>query len=95
MNLFFVPVSRWLPALVAAWVILATSTLFAQPTSKHLNPVIEKLAAGKPFIGVQTNFTRFMYVVSRSECWVCNDSRCSCDFESWLWFGKRCIVKRI
>ena len=54
MNRFFVPVSRWRPALLAAWVILATSTLFAQPVSKHLNPVIEKLAAGKPFIGVQT-----------------------------------------
>jgi 4-hydroxy-2-oxoheptanedioate aldolase len=26
----------------------------AQPTPKHLNPVIEKLAAGKPFFGVQT-----------------------------------------
>jgi len=28
--------------------------LFAQQTVKHLNPVIEKLAAGKPFIGFQT-----------------------------------------
>jgi hypothetical protein len=33
--------------------IPAAGTLFAQ-SSKHLNPVIEKLAAGKPFIGVQT-----------------------------------------
>jgi 4-hydroxy-2-oxoheptanedioate aldolase len=59
MNRFFPPVSRiprlarWLPVLVAAWGIAFPGTLFAQP-SKHLNPVIEKLAAGKPFIGVQT-----------------------------------------
>jgi hypothetical protein len=45
--------ARWLPVLVAAWGIAFPGTLFAQP-SKHLNPVIEKLAAGKPFIGVQT-----------------------------------------
>jgi len=30
------------------------TALMAQSTSKHLNPVIEKLAAGKPFFGVQT-----------------------------------------
>jgi hypothetical protein len=28
--------------------------LWAQQPGKHLNPVIEKLAAGKPFIGFQT-----------------------------------------
>src|SRR5215470_1839765 len=33
--------------------IVAAGTLSAQPP-KHLNPVIEKLAAGKPFIGFQT-----------------------------------------
>jgi 4-hydroxy-2-oxoheptanedioate aldolase len=33
---------------------LAASTLSAQQAPKHLNPVIEKLAAGKPFIGYQT-----------------------------------------
>ena len=31
-----------------------TGTLSAQETVKHLNPVIEKLAAGQPFIGFQT-----------------------------------------
>ena len=39
--------------LVEAWVFVAAGTLSAQ-TPKHLNPVIEKLAAGKPFIGFQT-----------------------------------------
>jgi hypothetical protein len=34
--------------------IVAIVTMFAQPAPKHLNPVIEKLAAGKPFVGVQT-----------------------------------------
>ena len=37
----------WAMALVAA-------PLSAQPAPKHLNPVIEKLAAGKPFFGLQT-----------------------------------------
>src|SRR6202790_2628067 len=60
MNLLCVPVSRvprlaaWIPVLVAAGGIPATGTLFAQSVPQHLNPVIEKLAAGKPFIGVQT-----------------------------------------
>jgi 4-hydroxy-2-oxoheptanedioate aldolase len=60
MKLFFVPVSRvprlaaWIAALVTGWVIPATSPLFSQSAPKHLNPVIEKLAAGKPFLGVQT-----------------------------------------
>jgi 4-hydroxy-2-oxoheptanedioate aldolase len=35
--------------LVGAW-----GTMSAQSTPKHLNPVIEKLAAGQPFFGVQT-----------------------------------------
>ena len=35
-------------------IITPTSTLSAQQAVKHLNPVIEKLAAGKPFIGFQT-----------------------------------------
>jgi 4-hydroxy-2-oxoheptanedioate aldolase len=35
--------------LVGAW-----GTMCAQSTPKHLNPVIEKLAAGQPFFGVQT-----------------------------------------
>src|SRR6266849_5183824 len=38
----------WIAALAAV------STLSAQQAPKHLNPVIEKLAAGKPFIGYQT-----------------------------------------
>src|ERR1035437_8255166 len=41
-------------ALITIWVSVPTVTLFAQPVPKHLNPVIEKLAAGKPFVGVQT-----------------------------------------
>src|SRR5258707_316619 len=60
MNLFFVSISRtprlatWIPALVATLVMPAIGTVFAQSAPKHLNPVIEKLAAGKPFLGVQT-----------------------------------------
>jgi 4-hydroxy-2-oxoheptanedioate aldolase len=40
-------------SLVAGMVAL-TAPLSAQEGVKHLNPVIEKLAAGKPFIGFQT-----------------------------------------
>jgi hypothetical protein len=60
MNLSFVPVPRaprlatCILTLVAAWVIPSAGSVFAQPAPKHLNPVIEKLAAGKPFVGVQT-----------------------------------------
>src|SRR5215471_8837285 len=39
----------WIAALAAG------VTLCAQQAPKHLNPVIEKLAAGKPFIGFQTS----------------------------------------
>ena len=39
---------------VAVCIIPAIGTMFAQSAPKHLNPVIEKLAAGKPFVGVQT-----------------------------------------
>src|SRR6202790_5811117 len=35
-------------------IVTPTGTLCAQQAVKHLNPVIEKLAAGKPFIGFQT-----------------------------------------
>ena len=41
-------------ALLVVWMITLTDTLFGQEAMKHLNPVIEKLAAGKPFIGFQT-----------------------------------------
>jgi 4-hydroxy-2-oxoheptanedioate aldolase len=41
-------------ALVNIWVWASVGILFAQSAPKHLNPVIEKLAAGKPFIGYQT-----------------------------------------
>jgi hypothetical protein len=46
-------------ALLTAGLAAQTGTLSAQDatareTGKHLNPVIEKLAAGKPFIGFQT-----------------------------------------
>jgi 4-hydroxy-2-oxoheptanedioate aldolase len=37
-----------------AVVIGAWGTMCAQSTPKHLNPVIEKLAAGQPFFGVQS-----------------------------------------
>ena len=33
---------------------MPTPVALAQPAPKHLNPVIEKLSAGKPFFGVQT-----------------------------------------
>lgn len=39
---------------LTALAILLTAALCAQQAPKHLNPVIEKLAAGKPFIGFQT-----------------------------------------
>jgi 4-hydroxy-2-oxoheptanedioate aldolase len=51
MNLFYAP---WVAALVGAWVIVPAATLSAQQAPKHLNPVIEKLATGKPFFGLQT-----------------------------------------
>src|SRR5437867_13190641 len=40
-------------ALLMGGIMTQTSALSAQEV-KHLNPVIEKLAAGKPFIGFQT-----------------------------------------
>src|SRR5262245_2906528 len=40
-------------ALLMMGIVAQTGTLAAQEV-KHLNPVIEKLAAGKPFIGFQT-----------------------------------------
>src|SRR5262245_59742722 len=40
-------------ALLTAGIVTQAGTLAAQEV-KHLNPVIEKLAAGKPFIGFQT-----------------------------------------
>src|SRR6202521_3647556 len=40
--------------LQAALVTALAPALVAQTAPKHLNPVIEKLAAGKPFLGVQT-----------------------------------------
>ena len=48
--------TRYLPiaVLMAGMIALPTGTLCAQEAPKHLNPVIEKLAAGKPFIGFQT-----------------------------------------
>lgn len=46
-----------LPRLVSPWVlavIVSTGIVSAQSEPRHLNPVIDKLAAGKPFFGVQT-----------------------------------------
>src|SRR6202047_2114494 len=39
---------------VCVGLLAAGVGVLAQPAPKHLNPVIEKLAAGKPFLGVQT-----------------------------------------
>jgi len=41
-------------ALGVTWIIMPANTVSAQQVPKHLNPVIEKLAAGKPFFGVQS-----------------------------------------
>src|SRR5450755_2712630 len=41
-------------ALLGFGIVVQTGTLSAEEAAKHLNPVIEKLAAGKPFIGFQT-----------------------------------------
>src|SRR5712675_629791 len=46
-------------ALLVMGIIAPTGTLSAQEPEKHLNPVIEKLAAGKPFIGFQTGDLSF------------------------------------
>jgi 4-hydroxy-2-oxoheptanedioate aldolase len=46
-----------LPRLVSPWVlavIVSTGIVSAQSEPRHLNPVIDKLATGKPFFGVQT-----------------------------------------
>jgi 4-hydroxy-2-oxoheptanedioate aldolase len=45
-------------ALLAAGFVTQTGTLAAEEV-KHLNPVIEKLGAGKPFIGFQTGNLSF------------------------------------
>ena len=45
-------------ALLMAGIVTQTDKLAAQEV-KHLNPVIEKLAAGKPFIGFQTGDLSF------------------------------------
>src|SRR6516225_6851009 len=45
------------PPLMSSWflaVIVSTGIVSAQSGPRHLNPVIEKLAARKPFFGVQT-----------------------------------------
>src|SRR5215471_16385991 len=46
-------------ALLVVATITLTGTPSAQAPVKHLNPVIEKLAAGKPFIGFQTGDLSF------------------------------------
>jgi 4-hydroxy-2-oxoheptanedioate aldolase len=42
-------------ALIACLFLLITGRLFAQQSTLHLNPAIEKLAAGQPMIGIQTD----------------------------------------
>jgi 4-hydroxy-2-oxoheptanedioate aldolase len=42
------------PRVLIAGLLIPSFMLSAQNSPKHLNPVIEKLAAGKPFIGYQT-----------------------------------------
>jgi 4-hydroxy-2-oxoheptanedioate aldolase len=60
MRLFSLRISRtpWRSAArfsaLSAALIASFISLAAQQPVKHLNPVIEKLAAGKPFIGFQT-----------------------------------------
>jgi len=46
-------------ALLVAGIVALTGTVSAAEPVKHLNPVIEKLAAGKPFIGFQTGDLSF------------------------------------
>ena len=46
--------TKYLGIALVGGIALLTGTLSAQEV-KHLNPVIEKLAAGKPFIGFQTS----------------------------------------
>jgi 4-hydroxy-2-oxoheptanedioate aldolase len=46
--------TKYLRIALVGGIALLASTLSAQEV-KHLNPVIEKLAAGKPFIGFQTS----------------------------------------
>src|SRR5215472_1729453 len=46
-------------ALLAVGLVMPTGTLVAQEAVKHLNPVIAKLAADKPFIGFQTTDLSF------------------------------------
>ncbi len=46
-------------ALLAVGLVTLTGPSPAQEAVKHLNPVIEKLAAGKPFIGFQTGDLSF------------------------------------
>jgi 4-hydroxy-2-oxoheptanedioate aldolase len=42
-------------AVIACLFFLLTGRLFAQEPTLHLNPAIEKLAAGQPMIGIQTD----------------------------------------
>src|SRR5499425_69475 len=61
MNLFRVARPRverpaaWVAAFRIIWILMTANAAFAQQAPKHLNPVIEKLAAGKPFFGVQSS----------------------------------------
>ena len=57
MRLFTVLRSRgpaWNASVIAAGLLASTSDAFSQEEPRHLNPVIEKPAAGEPFIGVST-----------------------------------------
>ena len=53
MTQTFLPrvLARIVPMFVATCIVPFIGTLSAQTAPKHLNPVIEKLAAGKPFHG--------------------------------------------
>jgi 4-hydroxy-2-oxoheptanedioate aldolase len=44
----------WIAAFGITWIMMPANIVSAQQTPKRLNPVIEKLAAGKPFLGVQS-----------------------------------------
>jgi 4-hydroxy-2-oxoheptanedioate aldolase len=57
MCLFTVSSSRrpvWAASIIAAGLLVTAGYAHSQEQRTHLNPVIEKLAAGEPFIGVST-----------------------------------------
>ena len=60
-------------ALLMAGIVTQTGALSAQEV-KHLNPVIEKLAVGKPFIGFQTGDLSFQNARTMARAGVVHDT---------------------